>query len=141
RPTGEIDFLGRIDKQVKVRGFRVELGEIEAILNQHPAVAESAVMLREDTPGDKRLVAYLGRNDVAAPSVSELRNFLKEKLPEYMVPQAYVLLDQLPLMVSSGKVDRKALPPPDAGALVERATVAPRGPVEEALAGVFAEVL
>ncbi|MEO7332160.1 MAG: amino acid adenylation domain-containing protein, partial [Minicystis sp.] len=140
RITGEIEFLGRIDNQVKIRGFRVELGEIEAVLNRHPLVKESVVLLREDSAGDKRLVAYLGRKEGAPPAISELRAFLKVTLPEYMVPQAFVLMDALPV-AGTGKVDHRALPAPDAAAAGERATVAPRGPVEEALAGIFADVL
>ncbi len=140
RANGEIDFLGRIDNQVKIRGFRVELGEIEAVLNRHPLVKESVVLLRQDSAGDKRLVAYLGRKEGAPPAISELRAFLKATLPEYMVPQAFVLMDALPI-AGTGKVDHRALPAPDAAASGERATVAPRGPVEEALAGVFADVL
>ncbi|MFO0763229.1 MAG: AMP-binding protein, partial [Byssovorax sp.] len=140
RATGEIEFLGRIDNQVKIRGFRVELGEIEAVLNKHPLVNESVVLLRQDTAGDKRLVAYLARKEGAPPAVSELRAFLKATLPEYMVPQAFVLMDALPV-AGTGKVDHRALPAPDASALGERAAVAPRGPIEEALAGIFAEVL
>jgi amino acid adenylation domain-containing protein/non-ribosomal peptide synthase protein (TIGR01720 family) len=140
RANGEIDFLGRIDNQVKIRGFRVELGEIEAVLNKHPLVKESFVMLRQDSAGDKRLVAYLGRKEGTPPAISELRSFLKATLPEYMVPQAFVLMDALPV-AGTGKVDHRALPAPDAAAQGERATVAPRGPVEEALAGIFADVL
>jgi amino acid adenylation domain-containing protein len=140
RPSGEIDYLGRADTQVKVRGFRVELGEIEILLGEHPAVREVAVVVREDQPGEKRLVAYLVKNEGVTLSLTELRAFLKEKLPDYMVPQLFVTLEQFPL-TPSGKVDRRALPAPDEGALIERAKVAPRGPVEEALAGIFAEIL
>jgi amino acid adenylation domain-containing protein len=140
RATGEIEFLGRIDNQVKIRGFRVELGEIEAVLNKHPLVNESIVLLRADTAGDKRLVAYVARKGGAPPLVGDLRAFLKATLPEYMVPQAFVLMDALPV-AGTGKVDQRALPAPDAAAAGERAAVAPRGPVEEALASIFADVL
>ena len=108
---GNIEFLGRLDSQVKVRGFRIELGEVEAVLGQHPAVRESVVVAREDVPGEKRLVAYIVPYQEHLPTVSELYSFLQTKLPAYMVPSAFVLLDALPLM-PSGKVDRRALPAP-----------------------------
>jgi amino acid adenylation domain-containing protein len=134
---GTIAFLGRLDQQVKLRGFRIELGEIEAALGARPEIAASAVIVREDAPGDRRLVAYLVGSGLPGPA--ELRAYLKERLPEYMVPAAYVALEALPLTVN-GKLDRRALPAPEASGL-ERDYVAPRGPVEEALAGIFAEVL
>ncbi|MEH2354881.1 amino acid adenylation domain-containing protein [Nostoc sp.] len=109
---GKIEFLGRIDHQVKIRGFRIELGEIEALLEQHPQVRETVVVAREDIPNDCRLVAYLVNHENAPPSVNELREFLKEKLPEYMLPSAFVVLDALPL-TPNGKVDRRALPVPE----------------------------
>ena len=95
-PDGNIEFLGRIDHQVKIRGFRIELEEIEAVLGQHPAVGKTVVLIRDDVPGDKRLVAYVVPKE-DAPAISELRSLLKEKLPEYMVPSAFMLLDSLPL--------------------------------------------
>ena len=110
-PNGEIEYLGRIDNQVKIRGFRIELQEIEAVLCQHPAVREAVVIQREDVPGQKRLVAYLITH-APAPEVRSLRELLKKKLPEYMVPAAFVFLEKLPL-TASGKTDRKALPAPD----------------------------
>jgi amino acid adenylation domain-containing protein len=139
-PDGEIEFLGRIDHQVKLRGFRVELGEVESALNGHPAVHQSAIELREDAPEQKRLVAYVVP-DGAAPSPSELRAFVLKMLPEYMVPSTFVVLDELPL-APSGKVDRRALPmPEDPRAQLEAEFVAPRGTLEERVAGIWSEVL
>jgi acyl-coenzyme A synthetase/AMP-(fatty) acid ligase/acyl carrier protein len=139
---GNLEFLGRIDDQVKIRGFRIELGEIEAVLGQHAGVRDAVVLVREDEPGDKRLVAYVvAAADAAAPVFSELRSFLSEKLPEYMVPSAYVVVDEIPL-TPNGKVDRRALPAPDeARPELEGVYVAPRGELEEAVAGIWAEVL
>jgi amino acid adenylation domain-containing protein len=138
-PDGNIEFLGRVDHQVKVRGFRIELGEIEAVLGGHPGVREVVVLAREDSPGEKRLVAYVVAQEGPAPSVSELRGFLKERLPEYMVPSAFVGLPALPL-TPNGKVDRKALPAPD-GRGVAEGYVPPCTPTEELLAGIWGEVL
>ncbi|MGH8727036.1 MAG: non-ribosomal peptide synthetase, partial [Burkholderiales bacterium] len=124
-PDGRIEFLGRIDNQVKLRGFRIELGEIEACLRQHPKVREAAVLAREDDPGDKRLAAYVVPNEAnAAPSSDELRGFLKELLPDYMLPSSFTALDAMPL-TPNGKLDRKALPEPD-HALSDSTPVAPR---------------
>ncbi|WP_332961272.1 amino acid adenylation domain-containing protein, partial [Microcoleus sp. AR_TQ3_B6] len=140
-PDGNIEFLGRFDDQVKIRGFRIELGEIEVLLGQHPAVQETVVMVREDIPGNKRLVAYLVTKESAALSMQELHRFLKQQLPEYMVPSAFVLLDALPL-TSNGKVDRRALPAPDATRPeLAGAYVAPRTSVEERMARIWADVL
>ncbi|HIP97643.1 MAG TPA: amino acid adenylation domain-containing protein, partial [Anaerolineae bacterium] len=140
-PDGNIEFLGRADHQVKIRGFRVELGEIEAVLGGHPALREVVVLAREDGSGSKRLVAYVIPAQKPVPTVSELRDFLKEKLPEYMVPSAFVTLEALPL-TPSGKVDRRALPAPDgARPELEGAFVAPRTPVEKELAGIWTQVL
>ena len=140
-PDGNFDFLGRRDQQVKLRGYRIELGEIESILAQHHVVRESVVAVREDVPGNKRLVAYIVAHDEQVSSASELRNYLKERLPDYMTPSAFVFLDSLPL-TANGKIDRCALPSPD-GARSESETeyVAPRTPLEEVLAGIWAELL
>ncbi|MEW5925955.1 MAG: amino acid adenylation domain-containing protein [Gemmatimonadota bacterium] len=132
---GELEFLGRVDTQVKVRGFRVEPGEIEAALRRHPGVRECAVVVREDQPGDRRLVAYV-EGDAGADA---LREHLRRDLPEYMLPAAFVAMGALPL-TPSGKLDRRALPAPDFGSAEER-YVAPRTPAEEVLAGIWAEVL
>jgi amino acid adenylation domain-containing protein len=141
RPDGNLEFLGRLDDQTKVRGFRVEPGEIEAALNQHAAVRENVVVARENGQGSHRLVAYLVAAHEPAPTVSELRGFLEEKLPEYMVPSAFVLLDALPL-TPHGKVDRRALPATD-GTRPElnKPFVAPRTPTEKLLAEIWAQVL
>jgi acyl carrier protein len=140
-PDGNIEFLGRLDHQVKIRGFRIELGEIEAVLNQYQAVQSSVVVAREDVSGDKRLVAYTLAVPGSAPSASELRSFLQQKLPEYMVPSVFVFLDSLPL-TPNGKLDRKALPAPDqTRPELDETFVAPRTPVEETLASIWAGVL
>ncbi len=138
---GNIEFLGRIDNQVKIRGFRIELGEIEALLNQHQGVQETVVIAREDVPGNKRLVAYVVPQSKSATTVNELRNFAKDKLPEFMVPSVVVLLKELPLS-PNGKVDRKALPAPEQvrSDLIGE-FVPPRTPVEETLTQIWAEVL
>ncbi|MFL5540370.1 MAG: non-ribosomal peptide synthetase, partial [Longimicrobiaceae bacterium] len=132
---GTLEFLGRLDAQVKVRGFRVELGEIEARLADHPEVREAVVLAREDVPGERRLVAYV----MGAAEADALRAHLRQSLPEHMVPAAYVCLEALPL-TPNGKVDRKALPAPELGSAADR-YVAPRTPTEEVLAGIWAEVL
>jgi amino acid adenylation domain-containing protein/FkbM family methyltransferase len=138
---GRIEFIGRRDQQVKIRGFRIELGEIEVALSQHPAVREVAVMAREDVPGDRRLVAYIVSDREPAPTTTELRSFLLERLPEYMIPLAFVLLGELPL-TTNGKVDRRSLPAPEqARPDMGEAFVAPRTPLEQALADIWCEVL
>jgi amino acid adenylation domain-containing protein/non-ribosomal peptide synthase protein (TIGR01720 family) len=146
-PTGDIEYLGRIDNQVKVRGFRIELGEIETAINQHAGVRESVVVAQDDGHGNKRLVAYVvpaSSEKGEGPSNSELRDFVKAKLPDYMVPSALVRLEELPL-TPNGKVDRRALPAPreSAGERPDLAEsfVAPRTPVEQQLARVWSEVL
>ncbi|SFJ64597.1 non-ribosomal peptide synthetase [Thermoflavimicrobium dichotomicum] len=137
-PDGNLEFLGRLDHQVKVRGFRIELGEIEAVLNQHPAVKEAVVIVREDVPGDKRLVAYLVCEQGLDQS-GDWRAYAKERLPEYMVPSAFVVMDSLPLN-PNGKVDRKALPAPDLSLQSEESAQAST-PIEEIVAGIWHEVL
>jgi len=140
-PDGNIEFLGRIDDQVKVRGFRIEPGEIETVLCRHPEVLESVVSAREDGIGEKSLVAYIVSGTDHDLNSGRLRDFLKEKLPEYMIPNAFVFLDSLPL-TASGKVDRRALPAPDRSRpeLVE-AYLAPRNQTEELLTKIWTEVL
>jgi non-ribosomal peptide synthase protein (TIGR01720 family) len=137
---GNIEFLGRIDDQVKIHGFRIELGEVKSVLEQHPAILETIVLAREDEPGNKRLVAYIVPHQPEF-SVTHLRSFLKEQLPEYMIPSAFVQLKELPL-TPNGKLDRAALPAPDSirPELAGR-FVAPRTPVELTIAKVWTEVL
>ena len=139
RTDGALEFLGRVDFQVKLRGFRIELGEIEAALRSHPAVGGAVARVHEEA-GDARLLAYVvPRAPDAPPAGTELRAFLRERLPEYMVPSAFVALDAFPL-TPSGKIDRRALPAPDARPEV-RTFVAPRNPREQALAEIWREVL
>ena len=134
---GTIEFLGRIDSQVKIRGYRIELGEIDSVLAQHPAIHQAAVLAREDSPGDKRLVAYVVAAAGCAPSLEVLRSFLQEKLPDYMVPSAFVFLDSLPL-TPNGKLDRKALQVPDQSRPeLENAFAAPRTATEERIAKIL----
>jgi len=153
---GNIEFLGRLDHQVKVRGFRIELGEIESLLSTHPRVKEAVVIVREDTPGDKRLVAYIvadylgadylwadyiAEGDVRRPSASLLRQFLTRCLPEYMLPSAYVFVERLPV-TTNGKVDRNRLPAPDrCRPMLEKALISPRDPVELELRAIWERVL
>ncbi len=140
RSDGKIEFLGRLDNQVKLRGFRVELGEIETVLGQHPNVAQAVVMIREDRPGDKRLVAYITAEG-GMPSPNEVRKFLQLSLPDYMVPSAFVLLEAMPLTPNK-KVDRRALPAPDysgSGAVTQFDE--PLDPVEDLLVNIWARVL
>jgi amino acid adenylation domain-containing protein len=140
-PDGDIDFLGRIDHQVKIRGFRIELGEIEAALRKHAGINEAVVVAREDTLGDKRLVAYLVRKESAGPKAGDLRSFLKQTLPDYMVPAAFLGLDALPL-TPNGKVDRRALPAPEySESTASHHLVAPRNTVESQLIKIWEDVL
>ena len=138
---GTFEFLGRLDQQVKVRGHRIEPGEIEAALLQHPAVAEALVIVREDRPGEKQLIAYLRHTGKARPSATELRAFVADRLPAYMIPSAFVVLDSLPL-TAGGKVDRRALPvPPSSRPALAQAYVAARTPIEDVLTTLWASLL
>ena len=139
-PDGNIEFIGRVDNQVKIRGFRIELGEIETVLAQHPSIREAVVIVREVTPGDKRLVTYIISQQEQLHS-SDLRSFLEERLPNYMVPSGFVFLDTMPL-TPNGKVDRDALPTPDTSSfLLETNFVPPRNPTEKVLSTIWADVL
>ncbi|MCY1015548.1 non-ribosomal peptide synthetase [Pyxidicoccus sp. MSG2] len=144
RTDGTLEFLGRVDQQVKLRGYRIEPGEVEGVLRQHSGVREAVTVVREDSPGDRRLVAYVVPSlpaEGATPSAADLRTFIQQRLPEYMVPAAYVLLPALPL-TPNGKVDRRALPAPGRDSLAPTSTyVAPRTPDEERLAALWAELL
>ena len=149
RPDGNIEFLGRRDDQIKMRGFRIELGEIETTLAEHPAVRQTAVLARDDllqgpsaTPGaERRLVAYVVAKEMPAPPVSELRSFLRDKLPEYMLPSVFVFLDAFPL-TPSGKINRRALPAPDSTRPeLETGYVAPQTATEGRLAEIWQQVL
>lgn len=137
---GEIAFLGRIDDQIKIRGYRIELNEINAVLNEHPSVQASVVIAREDVPGDKRLVAYIVPAAGSQGDEESLREVIRQRLPDYMEPAAFVWMKALPL-TPNGKIDRAALPRPSLERSREKAFIAPRTPVEEALAGIITEVL
>src|SRR5262249_40943478 len=137
-PDGTLEFLGRLDTQVKVRGFRIETADVEHALKQHPEVRDCVVVAREDSPGDKRLVAYVV---ASAPAPSGLRTFLSTKLPAYMVPSLFVPLQTLP-RTPNGKIDRRSLPAPSAPSPVhEQNGAAPRSPDEKTLADIVAGVL
>ena len=141
-PDGNIEFLGRLDEQVKIRGFRIELGEIEALLAQHPDLREVVVIVREDIPGNKYLAAYVvPKLEASPPPISELRSFLKAKLPDYMVSGTFVFLEAMPL-TPNGKIDRRALPVPASSRREQEDNfVAPSTPTEEILAAIWTEVL
>src|SRR5262249_49633855 len=140
RPNGTLEFLGRLDTQVKVRGFRIETAEVEHVLKQYPGLLECVVVAREDTPGDKRLVGYLVARE-PRPAVGDLRQFLSAKLPAYMVPSVFVPLDALP-HTPNGKIDRRALPALNgAGMANNHDRVAPRNPREQTLAEICTDVL
>jgi aryl carrier-like protein len=145
RSDGNIECLGRIDHQVKIRGYRIELGEIEAALKTLTEIGQVVVIVREDTPGDKRLVAYYtvpknGEAEVETISAEQFRTHLSASLPDYMVPVAYVRLDEMPL-TPNGKLDRKVLPAPDADAYATRSYEPPQGETEIRMAEIWAEVL
>ena len=136
-PDGNIEFLGRIDNQVKIRGFRIEIGEIEAVLTQYLSIQQTVVIAREDNPGEKRLVAYIVSHPEQTVTTDEIRCFLKQKLPDYMIPGAFVFLDALPL-TPNGKIDRCALPKPDfSWSDMEETFVAPRAPTEQKVADIW----
>jgi surfactin family lipopeptide synthetase C len=139
-PSGNIEFLGRIDNQVKLRGFRIELGEIEAILNQHSLITGNIVILREDIPEDQKLVAYIVTLTNSRLPLPELRNFLREKLPEYAIPSAFVFLETLPVS-ANGKIDRKSLPIPTEIFDSTHNYTPPTNAIEEILAGIWAKIL
>ncbi len=142
KPNGDIQYLGRGDNQIKIRGFRVELGEIEAVLAQHSAIHEIVVIVREDHPGDKRLVGYpILKEGAQEPAATELRMFAREQLPEYMIPSAFVFLQEYPLTPNK-KIDRKALPAPDQSRPeLDHQYVAPRDEIEASVTNIFAGVL
>ncbi|MGE5398775.1 MAG: amino acid adenylation domain-containing protein, partial [Ignavibacteriales bacterium] len=142
-PDGNVEFLGRMDNQIKLRGLRVELGEIETALSEYGNIKDVAVIAREDVAGDKRIVAYLVANDNNYPKISELKYYLLSRMPEYMVPSAFVFLQKLPL-TPNGKIDRRSLPAPDMEEIIrekEMNFVAPRTAVEEVIASIWSEVL
>ncbi|NEO98310.1 MAG: amino acid adenylation domain-containing protein [Symploca sp. SIO2E9] len=140
-PDGNIECLGRIDHQVKINGFRIELGEIETLLSQHPKVKEAVVMIREDIPGDKRLAAYVVCDQEPPPTTSELRRFLKDKLPNYMIPSAFMFLEAMPL-TPNGKVNRRGLPAPEGlRPELETTYAMPQTEVEQRLAEAWQQTL
>jgi acyl carrier protein len=140
-PDGQIEFLGRVDEQIKIRGFRVEPAEIVTILDQHQSVKASVVMAREVEPGDKRLIAYFVPAGMVHPTHTELRNFVATRLPDYMVPATFVKLDSLPLN-PNGKVDRAVLPGPNAANMLrDDAFVEPRTIIEKRVAEILAALL
>ena len=137
---GNIEHLGRLENQVKLRGFRIELDEIEAVLSQHPAVRQAVVTVREDQPGDKRLTGYIVAEPAAQPDIKELRHFLRNRLPDHMIPTAFMMLESLPLN-SHGKLERGALPAPNGLPELDAPHVVPRTETERNIAGVWQEVL
>jgi hypothetical protein len=140
RPDGNLEFLGRIDDQVKIRGVRIEPGEVQAALRQHPSVEAALVLVREDPRGVKRLVAYLAVASDKPADTRALRQFLAQRLPDYMIPSAFVVMDSLPL-TASGKVDRGRLPTPDWELGMQTDFIAPRSPVEKKLGELWGKVL
>ena len=140
RSDGAIEFMGRFDHQVKIRGFRIELGEIEAALISYPAIQDAVVIVREDKPGDKRLAGYLLVEDNAELAVAELRAFVRERLPNYMLPSAFMVLDSFPL-TANGKLDRDALPSPDIEHLAADSYIAPQSDTEIRIAKIWCDLL
>lgn len=141
RLEGNVEYLGRADNQIKIRGFRIELGEIESVLESHSTIRECVVAASSETNGDRRLVAYVVHQPNAVSSADELRGYLKERLPDYMVPSIFILLEKLPL-TPNGKVDRRALPAPEVGErALETNYVEPQSPIEEVLCAVWSELL
>ena len=138
-PDGRVECLGRTDNQVKIRGYRIEPGEIETLLRQHTGLADALVTAREDSIGEKHLIGYVISKN-GPPSFSELRDFMKSRLPLHMVPAHFVLLKEFPL-TPNGKVDRNRLPAPGASQQRERSYAAPRNPGEELLTTIWQEVL
>ena len=136
---GKLEFLNRVDSQVKIRGFRIELGEIESAISQYGTIKNNVTIVREDTPGDKRLVAYIIKEDEEV-DIAELRQFLKTKIPDYMVPSAFVFIDQFPL-TPNGKIDRKVLPSPVEAPQQEKEYIEPKTETEKRLAAIWSEVL
>jgi amino acid adenylation domain-containing protein len=137
---GDIEYLGRLDDQIKIRGFRIELGEIEAVLSRQPEINQCMVVAFQDGTGDKRLVAYLETRRGSTISQSELRSVLKKELPDYMVPSTFILVDEFPL-TANGKIDRKALPPPESVIKADGDYVSPRDSVEQALCRIWSKLL
>ncbi|HHP7244180.1 MAG TPA: amino acid adenylation domain-containing protein [Elainellaceae cyanobacterium] len=140
QPDGNVEFLGRIDHQVKLRGFRIELGEIEAALTTHPAVEQAVVSIWEDEPNNQKLVAYLVYQDISIPNASELKQWLRNMLPGYMIPSIFVSLESIPF-TPNGKIDRRSLPEPDANHDNLEESFAPRNAIEETIAEIWAQVL
>jgi acyl carrier protein len=141
QPDGNIEYIGRIDGQVKIRGFRIELGEIETALAKHRAVKQAVVLAREDTPGDKRLVAYLAVNPEEELTIADLRVQLQSQLPDYMVPAIFMTVEAMP-KTPSGKIDRRALPAPDSQRPEQsQGYAAPQSELERVLAGIWSKLL
>jgi len=138
--NGDLEYLGRIDRQIKIRGFRVELGEIEAVLGQYPGVVECVVIDRETRQHEQQLAAYLVVAGAAQPKVEELQAFLKRQLPDYMVPSSFAIIERLPLTVN-GKIDRRALPDPESSSLRTQEFVLPKSGTQEKLAGIWSIIL
>jgi amino acid adenylation domain-containing protein len=140
-PDGNIEFLGRIDRQVKLRGYRIELGEIESVLSKHSRISQVILLIREDRPGDKRLVAYFVPQEDLHEFTAELRSYLKDKLPEYMIPQHFVKMESFPI-TANGKIDRDALPSPtNVNTLSSKKIIEPRSDIERKMVNIWKEVL